>query len=47
MVNAGQVIAHGPLDEVRGGRSLHAAFLDLIGVREDDGQALGWLGGDR
>ncbi|MFD7983355.1 ABC transporter ATP-binding protein [Kitasatospora indigofera] len=47
VVNAGEVIAHGPLDEVRGGRSLHAAFLELIGVREDDGQALGWLGGDR
>ena len=47
VLNAGQVIARGPLDDVRGGRSLHAAFLDLIGVREDDGQALGWLGGDR
>ncbi|MFF3069051.1 ABC transporter ATP-binding protein [Kitasatospora sp. NPDC057936] len=45
VVNAGRVIAHGPLDAVRGGRSLHEAFLDLIGVREDDGQALGWLGG--
>ncbi|MER7579482.1 ABC transporter ATP-binding protein [Kitasatospora sp. NPDC097691] len=45
VVNAGRVIAHGPLDSVRGGRSLHEAFLDLIGVREDDGQALGWLGG--
>ncbi|MEU9042016.1 MULTISPECIES: ABC transporter ATP-binding protein [unclassified Kitasatospora] len=45
VVNAGRVIAQGPLDSVRGGRSLHEAFLDLIGVREDDGQALGWLGG--
>ncbi|MQS12715.1 ABC transporter ATP-binding protein [Streptomyces kaniharaensis] len=45
VVNAGRIIAHGPLDAVRGERSLHQAFLDLIGVREDDGQALGWLGG--
>ncbi|MFJ2866320.1 ABC transporter ATP-binding protein [Kitasatospora sp. NPDC087314] len=45
VVNAGRVIAHGPLDAVRDGRSLHEAFLGLIGVREDDGQALGWLGG--
>ncbi|MFC9325310.1 ABC transporter ATP-binding protein [Kitasatospora sp. NPDC057015] len=47
VIDAGRVIAHGPLDEVRGERSLHAAFLELVGVREDDGQALGWLGGDR
>ncbi|MFJ8470656.1 ABC transporter ATP-binding protein [Kitasatospora sp. NPDC094011] len=45
VVNAGRVIAQGSLDTVRGGRSLHEAFLELIGVREDDGQALGWLGG--
>ncbi|WP_331386661.1 ABC transporter ATP-binding protein [Saccharothrix sp. ST-888] len=44
VLDAGKVIAQGPLDTVRGERSLHAAFLELIGVREDDGQALGWLG---
>ncbi|MEU6232717.1 ABC transporter ATP-binding protein [Kitasatospora sp. NPDC047058] len=47
VVNAGQVIAQGPLDAVRGDRSLHEAFLSLIGVREDDGLALGWLGTGR
>ncbi|MFD0272429.1 ABC transporter ATP-binding protein [Kitasatospora sp. NPDC127111] len=47
VVNAGQVIAQGPLDAVRGDRSLHEAFLGLIGVREDDGAALGWLGAGR
>ncbi|MFB7613769.1 ABC transporter ATP-binding protein [Kitasatospora sp. NPDC056181] len=47
VVNAGQVIAQGPLDAVRGERSLHEAFLSLIGVREDDVQALGWLGNGR
>ncbi|MEU9133238.1 ABC transporter ATP-binding protein [Kitasatospora sp. NPDC048540] len=47
VVNAGQVIAQGPLDTVRAGRSLHSAFLELIGVREDDGQSLDWLGGAR
>ncbi|GAA4853179.1 ABC transporter ATP-binding protein [Kitasatospora terrestris] len=46
VVNAGQVVARGPLDAVRGDRSLHQAFLDLVGVREDGGgEALGWLGG--
>ncbi|MER5641706.1 ABC transporter ATP-binding protein [Kitasatospora sp. NPDC002227] len=44
VVNAGQIIAQGPLDSVRGDRSLHSVFLELIGVREDDGEALGWLG---
>ncbi len=44
VINAGQVIAQGPLDSVRGEHSLHTAFLELVGVREDDGQALGWLG---
>ncbi|MFJ4093695.1 ABC transporter ATP-binding protein [Kitasatospora sp. NPDC089913] len=45
VISAGRVIAQGPLDAVRGGRSLHEAFLDLIGVREDDGRSLDWLGG--
>ncbi|GAA2786088.1 ABC transporter ATP-binding protein [Kitasatospora paracochleata] len=45
VVNAGQVVAQGTLDAVRGDRSLHASFLDLVGVREADGAALGWLGG--
>ncbi|BFV58765.1 ABC transporter ATP-binding protein [Kitasatospora sp. CMC57] len=44
VINAGQVIAQGPLDTVRGDRSLHTAFLDLIGVREQDEQSLDWLG---
>ncbi|MFB7662545.1 ABC transporter ATP-binding protein [Kitasatospora sp. NPDC056138] len=44
VMNAGKVIAQGPLDSVRGERSLHTVFLELIGVREDDGRALGWLG---
>ncbi|MDH6578407.1 ABC transporter ATP-binding protein [Kitasatospora sp. MAP5-34] len=47
VINAGQVIAQGPLDAVRGERSLHTVFLELVGVREDDGQALGWLGSSR
>ncbi|MEU5388122.1 ABC transporter ATP-binding protein [Kitasatospora cineracea] len=45
VVNAGQVVAAGPIDRVRGGTSLHQAFLGLVGVRADDGQALDWLGG--
>jgi len=45
VVNAGRVVAAGPIDEVRGGTSLHQAFLGLVGVRGDDGPALDWLGG--
>ena len=45
VVNAGQVIAQGPMDAVRGGRTLHDVFLDLVGARAPvDGTALGWLG---
>ncbi|MFF4649378.1 ABC transporter ATP-binding protein [Streptomyces sp. NPDC001380] len=45
VMNAGRVVARGPLDEVRGGRSLHEAFLDLVGARDDGaGASLGWLG---
>ncbi|WP_055588947.1 ABC transporter ATP-binding protein [Peterkaempfera griseoplana] len=48
VVNAGQIVAHGPLDEVRGDRSLHEAFLSLVGARDDGGaESLGWLGADR
>nr|WP_285773319.1 ABC transporter ATP-binding protein [Microtetraspora sp. NBRC 13810] len=45
VMNRGQIVAQGPLQEVRGGRSLNQAFLDLVGVRgggEEEG--LTWLG---
>ncbi|MGA5701283.1 ABC transporter ATP-binding protein [Peterkaempfera bronchialis] len=44
VMNAGQVVAQGPLDTVRGDRSLHQAFLELVGVRDDAAASLDWLG---
>src|SRR5690606_261493 len=44
VIAAGQVLAHGPLDEVRAGRSMQDRFLDLVGARLDTGDGLSWLG---
>lgn len=48
VMNRGQIVAQGPLDQVRAGRSLNEAFLGLVGVRGDDGggggEGLSWLG---
>lgn len=43
VVAAGRVLAAGTLDDVRAGSSLQKRFLDLVGVREADGEALAWL----
>ncbi|RCV48415.1 ABC transporter ATP-binding protein [Marinitenerispora sediminis] len=45
VLDQGRVVAAGPVAEIRGGRSLHEAFLALVGRRtagEDGG--LAWLG---
>ena len=39
----GQVLAHGTVDDVRGGRSLQERFLDLAGVQGVEGEVLSWL----
>ncbi|MFC4114442.1 ABC transporter ATP-binding protein [Nonomuraea zeae] len=39
----GRVVAEGPLDEVRGGRSLEETFVDLVGVEIGGGEGLSWL----
>jgi ABC-2 type transport system ATP-binding protein len=39
----GLLVAHGPLDEVRGGRTLEEAFVDLVGVELGGGAELSWL----
>ncbi|MFI7616321.1 ABC transporter ATP-binding protein [Nonomuraea terrae] len=45
VMSAGRIVAQGPLADVRGGRSLNQAFLDLVGRSPQDGQAdLSWLG---
>ena len=41
----GEVVAEGPLDEVRGSRTLEGAFVELVGVDVDvgGGEGLSWL----
>jgi ABC-2 type transport system ATP-binding protein len=45
VVHLGRLIAEGPIDELRAGRRLEDVFVDLVGAHEDQGGALGWLGG--
>ncbi|MEU6407388.1 ABC transporter ATP-binding protein [Microbispora sp. NPDC046933] len=46
VMNRGLVVAQGPLDDVRRGRTLNEAFLDLVGVRGNGNgdEGLSWLG---
>ncbi|MBB2909644.1 ABC-2 type transport system ATP-binding protein [Streptosporangium becharense] len=48
VMNRGRIVAQGPLDEIRAGRSLNEAFLGLVGARGDGGgsgeEGLSWLG---
>ncbi|MFG1871519.1 ABC transporter ATP-binding protein [Micromonospora arborensis] len=39
----GEVVVAGPLSEVRGGRSLEEAFIELVGVEAGVGEGLSWL----
>ncbi len=43
IVAAGKVLAAGTLNSVRAGESLQHRFLELVGVREADKEALAWL----
>jgi ABC-2 type transport system ATP-binding protein len=44
IMHQGRLIAEGPIDRVRGGRSLEDAFVDLVGAGAADTKELGWLG---
>ncbi|MGN9836793.1 ABC transporter ATP-binding protein [Nonomuraea sp. H19] len=45
VMSAGHIVAQGPLEQVRGGRSLNQAFLELVGGSPHGGEAgLTWLG---
>ncbi|GGK59024.1 ABC transporter ATP-binding protein [Planomonospora parontospora subsp. parontospora] len=47
VMSRGRIVAQGPLDEVRGGRSLNEAFLSLVGAPAEHGggeEGLSWLG---
>ena len=39
----GRVVAEGPLDEVRGSRTLEETFVELVGVDVGGGEGLSWL----
>ena len=43
VMNQSRVVAAGPLDEVRAGRSLDDAFVELVGARVNGTEELSWL----
>jgi ABC-2 type transport system ATP-binding protein len=44
VIDKGRIVATGTTDEVRGGKTLQQAFIDLVGSRADDEEGLSWLG---
>ena len=44
IIDKGRIVASGTTEWVRGGKTLHQAFIDLVGSRANDGEGLSWLG---
>jgi ABC-2 type transport system ATP-binding protein len=44
VIDKGRILATGTTDEVRGGKTLQQAFVDLVGTRATDEEGLTWLG---
>jgi ABC-2 type transport system ATP-binding protein len=44
VIDKGKILATGTTDEVRGGKTLQQAFIDLVGTRAKDEEGLTWLG---
>jgi ABC-2 type transport system ATP-binding protein len=44
VIHEGRVVATGPTGELRAGRALEDAFIDVVGASEVDHDALTWLG---
>jgi len=44
VIDKGKILATGTTDEVRGGKTLQQAFIDLVGPRSTDEEELSWLG---
>jgi ABC-2 type transport system ATP-binding protein len=44
IIDKGRIVATGTTDEVRRGKTLQQAFIDLVGGRGEDGEGLSWLG---
>jgi ABC-2 type transport system ATP-binding protein len=43
VIHRGRLVASGAIDDLRGGRRLEDAFIDVVGAGEVDEAALGWL----
>ena len=44
IIDKGRIVATGTTDEVRNGKTLQQAFIDLVGSRANDEEVLSWLG---
>jgi ABC-2 type transport system ATP-binding protein len=44
IIDKGKIVVSGTTDEVRGGKTLQRAFIDLVGPRARDKEVLSWLG---
>jgi ABC-2 type transport system ATP-binding protein len=44
IIDKGRIVATGTTEQVRGGKTLQRAFIDLVGSRDNDGRDLSWLG---
>ena len=44
IIDKGKIVATGTTDQVRGGKTLQQAFIDLVGPRANDEEVLSWLG---
>jgi ABC-2 type transport system ATP-binding protein len=44
IINKGEIVITGTTQEVRGGKTLQQAFIDLVGPRPGDEEGLSWLG---
>jgi ABC-2 type transport system ATP-binding protein len=44
VIHRGRVVAAGPTDQLRDGRRLEDAFVDVVGMSASDAEALSWLG---
>jgi ABC-2 type transport system ATP-binding protein len=44
VIDKGEIVATGTIDEVRGGKTLQRAFIDLVGAKAFGEEGLAWLG---
>jgi ABC-2 type transport system ATP-binding protein len=44
VIDKGKIVMSGTTDQVRGGKTLQRAFIDLVGPRARDEEVLSWLG---